>query len=53
MVPTDTFKNKKSDLRDESYDVQKIKNPDYLLLPCVEEYLPLTSELKDQINQGG
>ena len=53
MDTTGTFKHKKSDLKEEAYDVQKIQDTDYVLLPSVEDYVPLTSEMKDQINQGG
>lgn len=52
MDTTGTFKHKKSDLKEESYDVQKVQDAIYVLLPNAEEYVQLTPEMKEDINKG-
>jgi len=52
METTGTFKHKKSDLKDESYDLSKVKDPVYVFLPGTEEYVPLTPEIQKGINNG-
>jgi len=52
METTGTFKHKKSDLKDEAYDLAKVKDPVYVFLPGTEEYVQLTPEIQNNINNG-
>lgn len=52
METTGTFKHKKSDLKDEAYDLSKVKDPIYVFLPGTEEYVLLTPEIQQGINNG-
>ncbi|PCJ13537.1 MAG: long-chain-acyl-CoA synthetase [Gammaproteobacteria bacterium] len=52
MTTTGTFKYKKSDLKSDGYDISKIQDTIYVLLPNAEEYVPITEDLKEDINRG-
>ncbi len=52
MDTTGTFKHKKSDLKEESYDLTKVKDAVYVLLPGEKQYTQLTPEMQNGINQG-
>lgn len=47
---TTTFKHKKHDLKEEGFDISKIKNPVYILLDKV--YVQLTNEIIEEIKEG-
>jgi len=49
---TGTFKHKKSDLKEESYDISKLEDDIFVLLPGEKEYVPLTIEIQNNINSG-
>lgn len=49
---TGTFKHKKSDLKDEGYDLGKVKDALYVLLPNANAYVRLTAEIQSKINSG-
>jgi citronellyl-CoA synthetase len=51
-VTTETMKHQKNHLKDDGYDVQKVKEPLYFLEPH-GEYVPLTKEMMEKINNGG
>jgi len=50
METTGTFKYKKSDLKDEGFDISKTEEPIYVLLPGSHSYEPITSEILANIN---
>lgn len=47
---TGTFKMVKGDLREEAYDLTRVQDPMYVMLPGVSGYAPLTPELHQQIH---
>jgi acyl-CoA synthetase (AMP-forming)/AMP-acid ligase II len=49
---TSTAKVKKRHLRDEEFDLHRIKDPIYILLPDREEYEPLTEQIYAKIQEG-
>jgi len=49
---TGTHKIKKTALRDEGFDIGKVSDPIYVLLPSSMEYEPLTSEVYKDILRG-
>ncbi len=49
---TGTHKIKKTLLRDEGFDLEKVKDPLYVMLPGKSEYEPLTPELYQKIQEG-
>ena len=49
---TQTFKIKKNPLRDQGFDITKINDPIFVILPGDEVYQPLTPELYSDINSG-
>ena len=49
---TGTHKIKKNVLRDEGFDLEKIKDPLYVLLPGRSEFEPLTKEMYAEILDG-
>jgi citronellyl-CoA synthetase len=49
---TPTMKVKKDQLKKDGYDIEKISDPVYVLLPDGSNYVPLTKELKRDIDQG-
>lgn len=52
LEQTPTMKFKKDTLKKEEYDIEKISDPVYVLLPHESGYVPLTSEVKDKIDRG-
>mgnify|MGYP000406834915 CR=1 FL=1 len=49
---TGTFKHKKVPLKEEGFCLNKVTEPLYVRLPNTEQYVPLTHELQQQIEQG-
>jgi len=49
---TGTFKHLKGPLKEKGFDVQKNTDPLYVWLPKTEEYVPLTQQLQQEIEQG-
>jgi len=49
---TPTMKFKKDQLKNDGYDVEKISDPVYVLLPGEPGYVPLTAEVKNKIDRG-
>lgn len=49
---TGTFKYKKHELKQEGYDIEKVRDAIYVLLPGKEEYQPVTQEIKQGIEKG-
>ncbi len=49
---TATFKFKKMKLKNEAFDLKKIDDPLYVLLPGKSEYIPLTNDISDNIISG-
>jgi hypothetical protein len=49
---TPSMKIKKGQLEQEGYDIEKISDPVYVLLPGAVEYLPLTEILWKKIDAG-
>jgi len=39
-------------LKQEGYDIEKISDPVYVLLPGGAEYVPLTAAIRNQIDEG-
>ena len=52
MDTTGTFKHKKSDLKDESYNIEKFDDNVYAYLPGAKEYAKIDVEVRDKINSG-
>jgi len=52
MDTTGTFKYKKSDLKEEAYDLSLTNEPIYALLPKTNEYIPIDQEIISDINRG-
>jgi citronellyl-CoA synthetase len=52
METTGTFKHKKTDLKEESYDLSKVNDSVYVLLPGATEYVQLTPEIQTNIDNG-
>jgi citronellyl-CoA synthetase len=52
METTGTFKHKKSDLKEESYDLSKVSDPVYVLLPGEKSYSLVTEEVQKGIDSG-
>ncbi len=52
LETTGTFKYKKSHLKQEGYDLKKVKEPLYVLLPNESCYQPLTVSLQKKIDGG-
>ena len=49
---TPSMKLKKGQLEQESYDLEIISDPVYVLLPGAEEYLPLTANVRKKVDSG-
>ena len=49
LTITPTFKLKKVKLKKEAFDIEKIKDPLYILLPRESEYTPLTKDIYENI----
>jgi len=52
LEQTPSMKFKKEQLKQEGYDINKIGDPVYVLLPGAVEYVPLTAGIKKQIDTG-
>ena len=52
MAITGTFKLKKTQVRDEGYDLERVSDPVFFLHPTSRQYVRLTEELVQQINEG-
>ena len=49
---TATHKIKKGGLKEEGYDIEKVSDPMYILLPGNTDYVPLTIEVYKGISEG-
>lgn len=49
---TGTFKHQKNTLKEEKYDLAKVGEPVYVLLPGERTYQPLTPDIQQQIDGG-
>ncbi|MBM7334126.1 long-chain-acyl-CoA synthetase [Alloalcanivorax marinus] len=49
---TGTFKHQKNKLKEEKYDLEKVDDPVYVLLPGESAYQPLTPEIQQGIDGG-
>lgn len=49
---TPSMKFKKDQLKKDGYDIQIISDPVFVLLPGESEYIPLTTDIKNNIDQG-
>jgi citronellyl-CoA synthetase len=49
---TGTFKQVKSELKAQGFDLTKVGEPTYVLLPKAEAYVPLTAEVERKIRAG-
>ena len=47
-----TFKLQKVQIRDEGYDLERVSEPMFFLHPTSRQYVRLTEELVQQINEG-
>jgi len=47
-----TMKVKKDKLKTDGYDIEKISDPVFVLLPDESVYIPLTADIRDKINKG-
>lgn len=52
IVTTETFKHKKSDLKREGFDLNRVTDPIYVLLPGSSDYVRLTPECLQDIRKG-
>jgi citronellyl-CoA synthetase len=52
LEQTPSMKLKKDHLKKDGYDTGKISDPVYVLLPGAVEYVPLTGDIRQQINKG-
>jgi len=52
LSTTATFKLKKGKLKQENIDLEKIDDPLYVMLPGKSEYVPLTNEIYENIQNG-
>lgn len=51
LSTTSTFKIRKSVMKQEGFDIKKIDDPIYILLPNSEEYIPLSEEIYEKIKK--
>ena len=49
---TGTFKNRKVELKNEGFDLQKVSEPLYMLDSSARNYVPLTAAMQQQIDSG-
>ncbi|MBL7249508.1 long-chain-acyl-CoA synthetase [Alloalcanivorax marinus] len=49
---TGTFKHQKNTLKEEKYDLERVNDPVYVLLPGEHRYQPLTPEIQQAIDGG-
>jgi citronellyl-CoA synthetase len=52
LSTTATFKLKKVKLKEEGFDLEKVEDPLYIMLPHESEYRPLTKEIYENIQNG-
>jgi len=52
LATTATFKLKKGKLKNEGFDLEKIEDPMYIMLPQESEYVSLTKEIYQNIQNG-
>ncbi len=52
LSSTSTFKLKKEELKKEGFDLEKIDDPLYIMLPGESEYIPLTQKIYENILNG-
>ncbi|PCK07163.1 MAG: long-chain-acyl-CoA synthetase [Alteromonadaceae bacterium] len=52
MDTTSTFKYKKTDLKEEAFNIAKTSDPIYAALPGSTEYTPITQKVFDEIMEG-
>ncbi len=52
LATTATFKLKKVKLKEEGFDLEKVEDPLYIMLPHKSEYVPLTEEIYENIQNG-
>ncbi|MHA1257163.1 MAG: long-chain-acyl-CoA synthetase [Promethearchaeota archaeon] len=52
LTITPTFKLKKVKLKNEAFDIEKIHDPIFILLPRESEYTPLTKEIYQNMQKG-
>jgi citronellyl-CoA synthetase len=52
LATTATFKLKKVKLKKESFNIENINDPLYVMLPSNSEYVPLTREIYENIQNG-
>jgi len=52
LTTTSTFKLKKGKLKEEGIDVEEIEDPLYIMLPHESEYVPLTKDIYENIQNG-
>jgi citronellyl-CoA synthetase len=52
LVTTSTFKLKKVNLKKEGFDLEELDDPLYIMLPGESEYVPLTKEIYESIQNG-
>ena len=52
LATTSTFKIKKSEMKQEGFDIKKIDDPIYFLLPDSKEYIPLSEIIYENIGKG-
>ncbi|MBL4866859.1 MAG: long-chain-acyl-CoA synthetase [Pseudomonadales bacterium] len=52
MDTTGTFKYKKSDLKNEAYDITQTDEPIYAILPGDDTFIPVTEKLREEIDGG-
>jgi len=52
LEQTPSMKFKKEQLKKEGYDIEKISDPVYILLPGAGTYVPLTAAVRQQVDDG-
>jgi len=52
LSTTATFKLKKIDLKKEGFDIENLDDPLYIMLPGESEYVPLTKEIYENMQNG-
>jgi citronellyl-CoA synthetase len=52
LSTTSTFKIKKSKMKEEAYNIEKIEDPIYILLPGTKKYVPLSNIIYENIEKG-
>ena len=52
LSTTSTFKIRKSEMKQEGFDIEKIDDPIYVLLPGTKKYVPLSNIIYKEIEKG-